>query len=367
AVGAKADFSNLETTITASPILTTRVHKDHHVTQIIGDLSSATQTRSMTRVVKDQGFKDPDYLDKVYKVVKALYGLHQAPKAWYEILANYLLEMVFRGERLTRPCSSRSKKLMKDKFQMSSMGKLTFVLGLQVKKKPDGIFISQDKYVAKILRKFDLTDEKLASTPIDTEKPLLKDPDGEDVDDLDSSQSPPHIDHHCCYGCGDSLDDIFCQLCTCKSCGNSAHHGYNCSPKVPIISNLEPCHDQNVKEFPQTLPSFHPTYYSRDENSFSYDLTPSLVNDSPNVFNPPSQPLMYSYEFCEDYAHYSYDYPPQVSFIYDLEPCYNQEFNFPQNFQSFQQQDPCYENCGGPDETFQCQQVIFYDPFYKNS
>nr|GEY57961.1 putative ribonuclease H-like domain-containing protein [Tanacetum cinerariifolium] len=53
-VGAEADFTNLETTITVSPIPTTRVHKDHHVTQIIGDLSSATQTRSMTRMVKDQ-------------------------------------------------------------------------------------------------------------------------------------------------------------------------------------------------------------------------------------------------------------------------------------------------------------------------
>nr|GEV88687.1 hypothetical protein [Tanacetum cinerariifolium] len=55
-------------------------------------------------------------------------------------------------------------------------------LGLQVKQKQDGIFISQDKYVAEILRKFGLTDGKLASTPIDTEKPLLKDPDGEDAD-----------------------------------------------------------------------------------------------------------------------------------------------------------------------------------------
>nr|GEV27099.1 retrovirus-related Pol polyprotein from transposon TNT 1-94 [Tanacetum cinerariifolium] len=53
-VGAAADFTNLETSITVSPILTTRVHKDHHVTQIIGDLYSATQKRSMTRVAKDQ-------------------------------------------------------------------------------------------------------------------------------------------------------------------------------------------------------------------------------------------------------------------------------------------------------------------------
>nr|GEU50431.1 uncharacterized mitochondrial protein AtMg00810-like [Tanacetum cinerariifolium] len=74
------------------------------------------------------------------------------------------------------------KKLMKDKFQMSSMGELKFFLSLQVKQKKDRIFIRQDKYVAEILKKFGLTDGKSASTPIYTEKPLLKDPDGEDVD-----------------------------------------------------------------------------------------------------------------------------------------------------------------------------------------
>nr|GEW13860.1 hypothetical protein [Tanacetum cinerariifolium] len=75
---------------------------------------------------------------------------------------------------------------------------------------------------------------------------------------------------------------------------------------------------------------------------------------------------MYSYEFCGDDAHYSYDCPPQVPFIYDPEPCYNQDFNFPQNVQSFQQQYPCCENCRGQHETFQCQQVIFYDPCCEN-
>nr|GEW39266.1 hypothetical protein [Tanacetum cinerariifolium] len=290
-VGAEADFNNLETSITVSLILITRVHKDHHVTQIISDLSSATQTRNMTRVAKDQGglsqmfnddfhtcmfacflsqeepkrkvwvlvdlshgkraigtkwvfrnkkdergivvrnkarlvaqghtqeeeidyeevfallarieaiglflayasfmgfmvyqmdvksaflygtikeevyvcqplgFEDPDYPDKVYKVVKALYGLHQAPRAW-DLCKSF-------------------EKLMEDKFQMSSIGELTFFLGLQVKQKKDGIFISQDIYVGEILRKFRLTDGKSASIPIDTEKPLLKDPDGEDHD-----------------------------------------------------------------------------------------------------------------------------------------------------------------------------------------
>nr|GFC37347.1 uncharacterized mitochondrial protein AtMg00810-like [Tanacetum cinerariifolium] len=51
-----------------------------------------------------------------------------------------------------------------------------------VKQKKDKIFISQDKYVAEILRKFRLSKERSASTPIDAEKPLLKDSDGEDVD-----------------------------------------------------------------------------------------------------------------------------------------------------------------------------------------
>ncbi|GJX48693.1 hypothetical protein Tco_0273883 [Tanacetum coccineum] len=78
------------------------------------------------------------------------------------------------------------------------------------------------------------------------------------------SQSPPLIDHHYCYGCGDSLGDIFCQRCTCESCGNGAHYGYNCPPQVPIISNPEPCNNQTIDELPQTLPSFDPTCYSGD-------------------------------------------------------------------------------------------------------
>ncbi|GJY89707.1 ribonuclease H-like domain-containing protein [Tanacetum coccineum] len=74
------------------------------------------------------------------------------------------------------------EKLMKDKFQMSSMGELTFFLGLQVQQRKKGIFISQDKYVHEILRKFNYTDVKSASTPTDLEKPLVKDADADDVD-----------------------------------------------------------------------------------------------------------------------------------------------------------------------------------------
>nr|GFA42941.1 hypothetical protein [Tanacetum cinerariifolium] len=277
----EADFSNLETTIIVNPIPTTKTHKDHLVAQIIGDLSSTTQTRSMTRVIKDQGgllqifnddfhncmfacflsqeepkrvhqalkdpswieamqkellqfkmqkvwilvdlphgkraivarieairlflayasfmgfmvyqmdvksafiygtieeevyvyqplwFEDPDHPDKVYKVVKALCGLHQAPRAWYETLANYLLENGFHRGQIDQTL-----------FIKKQIGDIQLVQ-IYVKQKEDGIFISQDKYVAEILKKFRLTEGKSASTPIDTKKPLLKDPDGEDVD-----------------------------------------------------------------------------------------------------------------------------------------------------------------------------------------
>nr|GEX55066.1 putative ribonuclease H-like domain-containing protein [Tanacetum cinerariifolium] len=222
-VGAEADFTNLETNITVSPIPKTRVHKDHHVTQIIGDLSSATQTRSMTRVVKDQGGLTQINNEDFHTCMFACFlsqeepkRVHQALKdpSWIEAMQEELLRfkmqkeegidyeevfaLVARIEAIRKrymfvnlqdfpdypdkTCIKLFEKLMKDKFQMSSMGELTFFLGLQVKQKPDEIFISQDKYVAEILRKFGLTDGKSASTSIDTEKPLLRDPDGEDVD-----------------------------------------------------------------------------------------------------------------------------------------------------------------------------------------
>ncbi|GKF30602.1 hypothetical protein Tco_0100400, partial [Tanacetum coccineum] len=147
--------------------------------------------------------------------------------------------------------------------------------------------------------------------------------------DENVSQNPPLIDHHCCYECEEPLDGFFCQRCTCESCGKGAYYGYNCPPKVPIISNPEPCNNKTVDEFPQTLPSFHPTCYSGDGSSFTYDSTPNFIDDSPNVFNPPSQPPTYSCEFWGNDAHYGYDCPPQVPFIYNPKPCYNQDFNFP--------------------------------------
>ncbi|GJY66768.1 putative ribonuclease H-like domain-containing protein [Tanacetum coccineum] len=161
-------------------------------------------------VSQPPGFLDPKYPQKVYKVVKALYGLHQAPRAWYATLSTFLLKNGYRRGTIDKTLFLKKDKhdiilvqvyvddiifgstkkswcdefeaLMKSRFQMSSMGELTFFLGLQVKQKEDGIFISQDKYVAEILKKFDFANVKTASTPIETQKPLVKDEEASDVD-----------------------------------------------------------------------------------------------------------------------------------------------------------------------------------------
>nr|GEX23375.1 uncharacterized mitochondrial protein AtMg00810-like [Tanacetum cinerariifolium] len=167
-VGAKADFTNLETNITASPIPTTRVHKDHHeegidYEEVFAPVARIEAIRLFLAYASFMGFMD----------LKTLIILTRFTK-WSRHSMDYI-------KLLELDLCKAFEKLMKDKFKMSSMGKLTFFLGLQVKQKPDEIFMSLDKYVAKILRKFGLTGGKSASTPIDTKKPLLKDPDDEDV------------------------------------------------------------------------------------------------------------------------------------------------------------------------------------------
>ncbi|GJU60251.1 putative ribonuclease H-like domain-containing protein [Tanacetum coccineum] len=244
-VGVVADFNNMDNTIAVSPIPTLRIHKDHLKGQILGDPTSAVQTKGKIQkassaqqaldeswvkamqeellqfklqqvwilmdlpfgkkaigtkwvfrnkrdersiVVKNKaklaaqeeayvhqplGFVDPVHPNKVYKVVKALYSLHQAPRAWYETLSSFLLENGFRRGTIDKTLFIKKNKsdimlvkvyvddiifgstkksmctefeeVMHKRFQMSSMGELTFFLGLQVKQQPDGIFISQDK------------------------------------------------------------------------------------------------------------------------------------------------------------------------------------------------------------------------------
>ncbi|GJW03925.1 putative ribonuclease H-like domain-containing protein [Tanacetum coccineum] len=126
------------------------------------------------------GFMDLEFPDKVYKVEKALYGLHQAPRAWYETISTYLLDNRFYRGQIDKTLFI--KRVKDDILLMSSMGELTFFLGLQVKQKEDGIFISQNKYVGEILKKFGFSSIRTANTPMETNKALIKDEDGEDVD-----------------------------------------------------------------------------------------------------------------------------------------------------------------------------------------
>ncbi|GJR42123.1 retrovirus-related pol polyprotein from transposon TNT 1-94 [Tanacetum coccineum] len=223
--GAEADMNNLDATIQVSPILTTRIHKDHPLDQEEPKRNKKDDMRIVIRnkatlvaqgytqekginydegfapvarieairlflayasfkdfvvyqmdvksaflygkikkevyVCQPQGFEDPDFPDREYKVKKALYGLHQAHRAWYETLSTYLLD---------------------NRFQKGKINKTLFIKRHKVKQKEDDIFISLDKYVAKILKKFGFTEVKTVSTPIETQKPLLKDKDGEEVD-----------------------------------------------------------------------------------------------------------------------------------------------------------------------------------------
>nr|GEV26002.1 hypothetical protein [Tanacetum cinerariifolium] len=120
-------------------------------------------------------FEDPDFLDKVYKVKKALYGLHQAPRAWYETLTTYLLDNGFQKGKIDKTLFIKRHK---DDFY----GRTYIRFRITSEQKNDGIFICKNKYVGEILKKYGFTEVKNASTPMETQKPLLKDEDGEKVD-----------------------------------------------------------------------------------------------------------------------------------------------------------------------------------------
>nr|GEX48449.1 hypothetical protein [Tanacetum cinerariifolium] len=131
-------------------------------------------------VCKPEGFIDADHPSHVYKLKKALYGLKQAPRAWYDELSKFLLQnhffkgtidptlfiRCFQNDILvvqvyvndiifgsTHPRHIQLfSDLMKSRFEMPMMGKMTFFLGLQVNQSPCGIFINQSKYVLEILK-----------------------------------------------------------------------------------------------------------------------------------------------------------------------------------------------------------------------
>nr|GEU59147.1 hypothetical protein [Tanacetum cinerariifolium] len=252
AVSAEDDISNLEYSIPVSPILKPKIHKYHSISQIIGDLSSTTQTRSMARAVKDQGrvlqMFDKDFhtcMFVCFLLQEKLKRVHQALKdpSWIKAIA-IGTKWVYKNKKDERGIVIRNKARLvaqghiqeegidyKEVFapvarieairlflaDASFMGSLVYQIdvksaflygtieeevyvcqppGFEDPDHPEKVYkvvkalyglhqaprACQDKYVAEILRKFGLTEGKSASTPIDVEKPLLKDLDREDVD-----------------------------------------------------------------------------------------------------------------------------------------------------------------------------------------
>nr|GFB06258.1 ribonuclease H-like domain, reverse transcriptase, RNA-dependent DNA polymerase [Tanacetum cinerariifolium] len=232
--GADADLNNLELTFQVSHIPTTRIHKDHPLEQVIRDLHSAPQARKMyildergivirnkARLVA-QGHTQEEGIDYdevfapvarieairmfltyasfkdfvvyqmnlksafIYGKIKKEIGKIDKTLFIKRHKDDILLVQVYGDDiifgSIKKKLCNAFEKLMQQKFQMSSMGELTFFLGLQVKQKQDGIFISQDKYVGEVLKKFGFFEFKTASTPMETQKPLLKYEDGDKVD-----------------------------------------------------------------------------------------------------------------------------------------------------------------------------------------
>ncbi|GJW68161.1 putative ribonuclease H-like domain-containing protein [Tanacetum coccineum] len=197
----EVDMSNITTTYLVPSTPNTRIHKDHSLDQVYRNKKdeSGIVIRNKARLVaqgytqeegidydemdvksaflygkieeevyvcQPPGFEDPEFPDGVYKVEKALYGLHHARRAWYETLSTYLLENGFQ-----RGIIDKTLFIKNDKDDI-----------LLVMQKEDGIFISQDKYMDEILKKFGFSTVRIASTPMETSKPFLKDTEAEDVD-----------------------------------------------------------------------------------------------------------------------------------------------------------------------------------------
>ncbi|KAD3067039.1 hypothetical protein E3N88_34919 [Mikania micrantha] len=170
-------------------------HKKFKVFQL--DVKSAFLYGSLKEtayVCQPSGFKDPIHRDQVYLLDKALYGLHQAPRAWYETLLTHLIEHGFNRGQIDKTLFYREKgkdillvqiyvddiifgstdeqlclefkEVMIEKFEMSAMSDIKFFLGLQIDQTDDGIFIHQTKYIQDVLKRFSMLDCKPISTPI---------------------------------------------------------------------------------------------------------------------------------------------------------------------------------------------------------
>ncbi|GJR22255.1 putative ribonuclease H-like domain-containing protein [Tanacetum coccineum] len=135
-------------------------------------------------VCQPLGFEDPDHPNKVYKVVKALYGLHQAPRAWYDTLATYLLSNGFQRGQIDQTLFIKRHK---GHILLVQIYVDDIIFGSTKKELCDEfeklMKDNQDKYVYEILKKFNYSDVKSTSTPTYLEKPLVQDGNAADVDE----------------------------------------------------------------------------------------------------------------------------------------------------------------------------------------
>ena len=160
-------------------------------------------------VEQPKGFVDQSFPNHVFKLTKALYGLKQAPRAWYDKLSSFLLSKGFhRGSNdktlflknvnsdlivaqiyvddiifgsTNETYAYEFSNFMKNEFEMSMMGELTFFLGLQVIQHEKGIFINQGKYARELIKKFGLENAKTENNPCSTSLKLKVDECGETV------------------------------------------------------------------------------------------------------------------------------------------------------------------------------------------
>nr|GEV93095.1 retrovirus-related Pol polyprotein from transposon TNT 1-94 [Tanacetum cinerariifolium] len=211
--GVEADLSNMETSIPVSPTPTLKIHKDHPKSQIIGPVYTSVETRHKSKAMEEQkskkifdALKDPSWVEAMQEEllqfkIQNVWILVDCPKGERPVGIKWVLKdkkdkrgivirnkarLVAQGGTIDQALFIRKHKrefllvqvyvddiifgssnlqlcrefkaLMHDKFQMSAMGELTFFLDLQVLQKKDGIFLSQDKYVGEILKKFGYSD-----------------------------------------------------------------------------------------------------------------------------------------------------------------------------------------------------------------
>jgi hypothetical protein len=161
-------------------------------------------------IEQPEGFQLLENTDYVCKLKKALYGLKQAPRAWYSRLDKYLQQAGFRKGsadnnlyiKVTQDSillievyvddiifgstddrlSQKFAKDMHNEFEMSLLGELSFFLGLQIRQRNQGIFISQTKYIREMLKRFGMEDCKPVITPMQTSCKLRKDDDSKSTD-----------------------------------------------------------------------------------------------------------------------------------------------------------------------------------------